>query len=109
MSARLHLDPEIVAACGRELAGVAQRLAEENAALQATITGSAGPWGADESASVFAVAYQAVLGQAMVALGSYTEQLGFAAATLVFEARAVVEADEAAAADLYAAGGLPGA
>jgi hypothetical protein len=104
---QLRIDPESVAAAGRELAGVAQRMADDVARLESTVGGSSNPWGGDEAGGVFAVAYRAVVVTAMDAFGSYTEQVGFAAANLVMEARAVSAADADSAAAL-AAGAAPG-
>ena len=107
VSDRLSLDPDSVAAAGRDLAGVASRMLDETAALESAVTGSGSPWGGDEAGSVFALAYQAVVGEAFEAFASYTEQVGFAAATLVMQARTAAGTDEANAADLYDAGGSP--
>ncbi|GAA4600861.1 hypothetical protein BJY16_003685 [Actinoplanes octamycinicus] len=110
VAGQLRLDPESVAAAGRELAGVAQRMADDVTRLEREVGGPAGPWGGDEAGGVFAIAYRAVVVTALDALGSYTEQVGFAAATLVMEARAVAAEDAADALSLYgAAPGLPGA
>ncbi|WIM98507.1 hypothetical protein ACTOB_002108 [Actinoplanes oblitus] len=107
MTERLRLDPESVAAAGRDLAGVAQRMADDVARLEREVGGSSNPWGGDEAGGVFAVAYRAVVATALDALGSYTEQVGFAATSLVMEARAVAAEDAAAALSL--SGGALGA
>lgn len=100
MSVRLKLDPEIVAAAGSALAGVAQRMADDVAVLEGTVAGPGSPWGEDESGSVFALAYQAVLGHALQALGSHVQQIGEAAVGLHAQASAIASTDAAAAADL---------
>jgi hypothetical protein len=105
VSGQLRLDPASVAAAGRNLAGIAQRMADDVAALEAAVGAASDPWGGDETGSVFALAYRAVRDVALDAMGSYTEQVGFAAATLVMQARAVEEQDAAAGTELYAAGG----
>lgn len=102
VSVRLHLDPQSVAATGRTLAGVAQRMAADVAELEATVAGPASPWGEDETGSAFAAAYQAVLGHALGALGSYVQQMGDAALALTLQARAVTAADQAAASEISA-------
>jgi hypothetical protein len=103
MNVRLKLDPENVAAAGSALAGVAQRMADDVAVLEATVAGAGNPWGDDDSGSVFALAYQAVLGHALQALGSHVQQMGEAALDLHLQARAIASADLAGAADLAAA------
>ncbi|WP_328468026.1 hypothetical protein OHA21_50640 [Actinoplanes sp. NBC_00393] len=105
MVEQVRLDPDSVAAAGRELAGRAQQMIDENAALENAVAGSGSPWGGDEAGSVFGLAYQAVVGEAFEAFASYTEQVGFAAATLVMQARSAAETDDANAASLY--GGPP--
>jgi hypothetical protein len=102
MSVRLNLDPEIVAAAGSALAGVAQRMADDVAVLEGTVAGPGSPWGDDESGGVFAVAYQAVLGHALQALGSHVQQIGEAAIGLYAHASAIASTDAAAAAELSA-------
>ncbi|GIF12969.1 hypothetical protein [Actinoplanes teichomyceticus] len=99
---QLRLDPDSVAAAGRDLAAVAQRLADDVAGLQSAV-GASDPFGTGESTLVVAAAYRAVVETALDALGSYTEQLGFAAATLVMQARSVAAADADGAAALSAA------
>ncbi|GAA2674511.1 MULTISPECIES: hypothetical protein [Actinoplanes] len=106
VTGQLRLDPDSVAAAGRDLAAVAQRMADDLAQLESAVGGS-DPFGGDETSGVIAVAYRAVAGVALDAIGSYAEQVGFAAATLVMEARAVAAEDAEAAASLYAAA-LPG-
>ncbi len=100
MNVQLRIDPETVAASGRALAGVAQRMADDVAVLEATVTGPGNPWGDDESGGVFALAYQAVLGHALQALGSYVQEMGEAALDLTLHARAVAETDATSAAAL---------
>jgi hypothetical protein len=95
VSVRLQMDPESVATAGRALAGVAQRMADDVAALETTVLA---PWGSD---SPFGLAYEAVLRHALTALGSHVQQVGEAALTLAVQARSVAEADESAAAALH--------
>ncbi|MEU4691748.1 hypothetical protein [Actinoplanes sp. NPDC023714] len=97
MNVRMHLDPDAVAATGSTLAGIAQRMAEDVAVLDATVAGPGNPWGADESGSAFAVAYQAILGHALGALGSYVSQMGDAALGLTMQARSIAAADSSSA------------
>jgi hypothetical protein len=97
---RLALDLDLVAATGGILAGIAQRMADDVALLDATVTGSGNPWGGDESGGAFAPAYQAILGHAMGALGSYVQQMGDAALSLTLQARSLAEADALAASSL---------
>jgi hypothetical protein len=108
---QLRLDPESVAAAGRDLAGVAQRMADDLGQLERAIGGSPNPFGGGETGGVVSMAYQAVVATALDAIGSYTEQVGFAAATLVMEARAVAAEDAEGAASLYAGAtpAMPGA
>jgi hypothetical protein len=103
MNVQLKLDPDNVAAAGSTLAGVAQRMADDVAVLEATVTGAGNPWGDDDSGSVFALAYRAVLGHALQALGSHVQQMGEAALDLHLQARAIASADLEAATDLAAA------
>lgn len=98
VSVGLRMDPESVAAAGSTLASVAQRMADDVAALETTVLGH--PWGGDETETAFAVAYQAVLGHALTALGSHVQQVGEAALTLAEQARAVAAVDSEAAAAL---------
>jgi uncharacterized protein YukE len=98
---QVRLDPDSVAAAGKDLAGRAQQMMDESAALENAVTGSGSPWGGDEAGSVFGLAYQAVVGEAFEAFASYTEQIGFAAATLVMQARSAAGTDQGNAADLY--------
>ncbi|WP_203739141.1 hypothetical protein [Actinoplanes cyaneus] len=108
MSGQLRVDPESVAAAGRDLAGIAQRMADDVATLEAAVGAASDPWGADETGSMFALAYRAVRDVALDAMGSYTEQVGFAAATLMMQARSVAAADAANASSLYGVTGFPG-
>ncbi|MFI1990716.1 hypothetical protein [Actinoplanes sp. NPDC020271] len=101
MSGQLRVDPESVAAAGRDLAGIAQRMADDVASLETAVGAASDPWGADETGSTFALAYRAVRDLALDAMGSYTEQVGFAAATLMMQARSVAAADAANASSLY--------
>ena len=103
VSVRVHLDPDAMASVGSTLAGVAQRMADDVAALETTVTGPGNPWGDDESGTTFAVLYQAVLGQALGALGSYVQQVGEAALTLTGQAREMAAID-ASAAEGFSAG-----
>jgi nicotinamide mononucleotide (NMN) deamidase PncC len=105
MNVRVKADPQALAAAGSALAGIAQRMADDVAALETTVAGPAGPWGDDENGSVFALAYQAVLGHALQALGSHVQQIGEAAIALHTQARAIAAVDDEAAAGLHAAGG----
>ena len=100
MNVQMRLDPDAVAATGSTLAGIAQRMASDVSELEGTVTGAASPWGEDESGSAFAVAYQAILGHALGALGSYVQQMGDAALSLTLQARAVAAADASAASAL---------
>lgn len=93
MSVRLSIDPESLAGSGRALASVAQRMADDLAVLETTVHGTGNPWGTDENGSVFAVAYQAVLGHALQALGTYVQEMGEAAVTLTATAHAVAAND----------------
>ncbi|MEU4420036.1 hypothetical protein AB0F81_05385 [Actinoplanes sp. NPDC024001] len=102
VSVRLHLDAQTVAAAGGALAGIAQRMADDVALLENTVHGPGNPWGDDESGTAFAVAYQAVLGHALTALGSYVQQVGDAALTLAVQARALTGTDAESAAALAA-------
>jgi hypothetical protein len=82
-------------------------MADDVTSLEGVVGGSS-PWGADEAGGVFAIAYRAVVDTALDAMNSYTEQVGFAAATLVMQARSVAAADAEGADSLYAAGGSAG-
>jgi hypothetical protein len=104
MNVRVQVDPQTVAAAGSALAGIAQRMADDIAALETTVAGPAAPWGDDENGSMFAVAYQAVLGHALQALGSHVQQIGEAALDLHTQARAIAAVDDEAAAGLSASG-----
>lgn len=101
MTSQLKLDPEIVAASGRALAGIAQRMADDVAILETTVHGAGNPWGDDESGGLFAVAYQQILGHALQALGSYVQEMGEAAITLTETAQAVATTDNTAGAALH--------
>jgi hypothetical protein len=98
VSVRLQIDPDAVAAAGRTLAGVAQRMASDVAALETTVMGAGDPWRGE--GTPIALAYQAVLGQALNALGSYVQQVGEAAVTLTVQARDVALADADSASGL---------
>ena len=101
-SVRVRIDPDAIAAAGSTLAAVAQRMADNVAVLEATVAGPGNPWGDDESGTVFAVAYQAVLGHALGALGAGVEQVGSAALALTVQARAIAAVDAEAGAALAA-------
>ncbi|MFC4067107.1 hypothetical protein [Actinoplanes subglobosus] len=100
MNVRVKVDPQTVAAAGSALAGIAQRMADDLATLETTVTGPATPWGEDENGSVFALAYRSVLGHALSALGSHVQQIGEAAVGLHAQARAIAATDDEAAAGL---------
>jgi hypothetical protein len=104
VSERLHVDPENVAAAGRTLAGIAQRMADDLGTLETAVGASSDPWGGDETGSMFALAYRAVRDVALDAMGSYTEQVGFAAATLVMLSGSVGDEDAAGASEIARAG-----
>ncbi|KHD72413.1 hypothetical protein MB27_38755 [Actinoplanes utahensis] len=79
---------------------MAQQMADDVTALESTVAGPDNPWGGDESGSVFALAYQGVLGHALQALGSYVQEMGEAALTLTAQARAIAATDTFSAASL---------
>ncbi|MEV6342862.1 hypothetical protein [Actinoplanes sp. NPDC051851] len=93
----LAVDPESMADAGRDLAGVAQRIADDTAALAAEVAVS----GLGDG--LLGAVYSVVLAKALDAFDSYAEQVGFAAANLVVQARAIAETDEANAAGLSGA------
>ena len=106
---QIDIRPESLAASGSRLAQVAEQMADAVTQLEAAVTGSGNPWGGDETGTLFAGIYNAVLGQALDALGSYVEQVGYAGAALVAEAREMVQSDTAAATRVADAGsGLSG-
>ncbi len=109
VSGQLRIDPESVATAGRNLAGIAQRMADDVSSLATAVGAASDPWGGDETGSTFALAYRAVRDIALDAMDSYTEQVGFAAATLVVQARSVAAADAAHASSLYDVTGPPAA
>lgn len=93
---QIDVQPESLAAAGRSLAQTAEQMADAVMHLQSAVT-SGNPWGGDETGTMFSGIYNVVLGHALDALGSYTEQVGYAGAALVQQAREAVEADTAAA------------
>jgi hypothetical protein len=100
MNVPLKLDLDLLAETGGALAGIAQRMADDMAVLDATVAGPAGPWGDDEGGGAFALAYQAILGHAIGALGSYVQQMGDAALSLTLQARSMAEVDSSSATSL---------
>ncbi|MEV6306283.1 hypothetical protein AB0M02_43215 [Actinoplanes sp. NPDC051861] len=100
VSVGLRVDPDALTAVSSELAGIAKRMADDVAALEATVAAPGAPWGADEGGSAFGVAYQGVLGHALTALGSYVQQVGQAAVGLAVQARSVAMTDASSAASL---------
>lgn len=100
----MRIDPESLTAASARLAGLAGQMADEAAALEAAVTGSGNPWGGDETGTLFSGLYTAVLGNALQALGSYIEQVGYAAGGLSMQAKSVVESDTTAAGRVQDAG-----
>lgn len=107
VSGQLRADPESMASAARDLAGVARRMADDVASLETAVGAASDPWGTDETGSVFALAYRAVRDIALDSMASYTEQVGYAAATLVLHARSVATEDASAASSLYGVTGPP--
>ena len=101
---QIEIRPESLAAAASSLAQTAEQMADAVTQLRAAVTGSGNPWGGDETGTVFAGAYTAVLGHALDALGSYVEQVGYAAAALSQQARETAQSDRAAAARVDDAG-----
>ena len=100
----MRIDPESLTAASARLAGLAGQMADEAATLEAAVTGSGNPWGGDETGTLFSGLYTAVLGNALQALGSYIEQVGYAAGGLSMQAKSVVESDTTAAGRVQDAG-----
>jgi len=101
----LEIRPESLQAAGSSLARTAEQMADEVTGLQSTVTGSGNPWGADETGTMFAGIYNLVLDHTLEALGSYVEQVGYAAAALTTQAQEMVATDQAAAGRVTDAGG----
>jgi hypothetical protein len=101
---QIDIDPESLATAGSGLARIAERMAESAEQLENAVTGSGNPWGADETGTLFSGVYTVVLTQAMDALGSYVEQVGYAAMSLTLQARELVETDTSAAGKVNDAG-----
>jgi hypothetical protein len=100
---QIDIRPESLQGAGRTLAQVAGQMADDVTHLQTAVT-SGNPWGGDETGTVFAGVYNAVLGHALEALASYVEQTGYAAAALVQLAQDAVETDASAAGRVTDAG-----
>jgi hypothetical protein len=90
---QLHVDPETIRQDGTQLTRLAGEMASELRQLQATVTGSGNPWGADQQGDMFAQLYGAVLGKALEALGSYVEQVGHAGAGLTRQAESYLHTE----------------
>ena len=105
----MEIDPESLATAGTRLADLVEQMADDAAHLESAVTGSGAPWGGDETGTLFASLYAVVLGHALESLGSYIEQVGYAAAGLAVQAQQVRESDAAAAGRVQDAGrGLGG-
>ena len=102
---QIDIRPESLHAAGAALAHTAEQMADAVNGLQTAVTGSGNPWGGDDTGTLFAGIYTVVLGHALDALGSYVEQVGYAAAALSQQADELVDSDSAAAARTYRAGG----
>lgn len=97
MTGRLEVDPEALVRAGVSLGQLAEEMASGLSRLQATVSGSDNPWGGDEQGTLFAQLYALVLGKALESLASYVDQIGYAGAGLVEQARADVQTDTASA------------
>jgi hypothetical protein len=96
VSGTIDIDPESLAQAGASLAALAEQMATDVQQLQTAVTGSGNPWGGDETGTIFAGLYNAVLGHALESLTSYVEQVGYAAAGLAQQARSTAQTDAAA-------------
>jgi uncharacterized protein YukE len=101
---QIDIRPESLSAAGSSLAQTGAQMADAVTGLQAAVTGSGNPWGGDEAGTMFSAVYAVVLGNALDALGSYVEQVGYAAVALSRQAREVAAADENAAGQITSAG-----
>jgi uncharacterized protein YukE len=101
---QIDIRPESLSAAASSLARTGQEMADAVTGLQAAVTGSGNPWGGDEAGTMFSAVYGLVLGNALEALSSYVEQVGFAAMALSQQAREVAAADEDAAGRITGAG-----
>ena len=101
---QIDIRPESLATAGTTLAHIAEEMAGAVTQLEAAVTGSGNPWGNDETGTIFSGLYNAVLGHTLESLGSYVEQVGYAAAALALQARETAEADSTAAHNITEAG-----
>lgn len=102
-SGQIDIQPESLQTAGSSLAQTAEQMADAVTHLQSAVT-SNNPWGGDETGTLFSGIYTAVLTHALDALGSYVEQVGYAAVALSQQAKDAVATDSAAAARTYQAG-----
>jgi uncharacterized protein YukE len=101
---QIDIRPESLSAAGSSLARTAGHMADAVNGLQVAVTGSGNPWGGDEAGTMFSAVYTVVLGNALDALSSYVEQVGYAAVALSRQAGEVAASDEAAAGRVTGAG-----
>lgn len=102
-SGQVDIRPESLQAAAQSLATIAEQMADDVTRLQTAVT-SNNPWGGDETGTLFAGIYNAVLGHTLEALASYVEQTGYAAAGLAQNAQEAAAADQSAAGKVSSAG-----
>jgi hypothetical protein len=102
---QIDIRPESLATAGQTLAHLAEEMAGAVTQLESAVTGSGNPWGNDETGTLFSGIYNAVLGHTLESLGTYVEQVGYAAAALARQAQETAAADSTAAANITRAGG----
>jgi hypothetical protein len=78
-----HVDPELLAASGVGLQGVADRLVSELTAFQAELAGFGAPWGGDDIGSLIGVAHDEVSSFAFECYQVALEEIGAAGADVV--------------------------
>ena len=103
-SGQNDIRPESLQAAAAGLARTAQGMADGLTDLQATINGAGNPWGNDETGTLFSAIYTQTLTSGLDALGSYVEQVGYAAAGLLRQAQELVSSDETSASRITDAG-----
>lgn len=107
MTGGIEVDVAALRSAAQTIGGTGERLDGQVQQLQATVTGSGNPWGADEPGSVFGMAYVEVVQHALDVYASMAEQLLDVAGKLATGADNH-EFTDVGAADLFTRMELPG-
>jgi uncharacterized protein YukE len=91
---RIEVDHTVVAEAGNGVAASAKRVGDDLDRLRGALDALGAPWGGDELSGPFGSQYGALANQALTAISSYRDQLGYAAGELTAAAQTLRDHQE---------------